>query len=166
MAQKFQCPQCTYTGTTAEQVKRHQIKTHAEVVWPSGDREKVTPEMRAQSDKDNKNANLGCLVVFLLLIGGCWAFSSMGGDKGTSDGPTSDGAIDVCHQSVKGQLKAPSTADFGGEYAYSDDGQTYKVTGWVDSDNSFGAHVRTDWSCEATFSDGDYWKPVVSTLDE
>lgn len=75
---------------------------------------------------------LGTLVV----LGGC------------GDDPK-QGAIDACQDWVRDQLKAPSTAEFVNVDA-TDSDDPYIVTGDVDADNGFGAHVRTYWHCEAT----------------
>ena len=59
----------------------------------------------------------------------------------------------MAKQFVTQRLKAPSTADFGGflsgNYQSADDcvtktgPNTYLAAGWVDSQNSFGAMIRT-----------------------
>lgn len=84
----------------------------------------------------------------------------------SSSGDTSAGgynAESVCEGSVKQQLKAPSGADFSGEEATGgpDD---YEVTGYVDAENSFGAKLRSAWTCSATHS-GDNWS-ASATLTE
>jgi len=60
---------------------------------------------------------------------------------------------------VKKRLKAPSTADFSskrestvlklGEHEYA-------VTGYVDSENGFGAKIRSNWSTKVR-KEGDGW---------
>ena len=64
-------------------------------------------------------------------------------------------AIRVCEDFTKKQLKAPSTAKFSGE-AVSHSGDSYAVTGDVDSQNSFGAMLRNRYICTVTAS-GDRW---------
>ena len=61
---------------------------------------------------------------------------------------------------VTARLKAPSTAKFPGMFD-QDEKQTvslgngrYRVHSWVDSQNSFGAMIRTHWTCELTTIDG------------
>lgn len=61
----------------------------------------------------------------------------------------------MAKQFVTDRLKSPSTANFGGffsgDYQSSDDcvkkvgPDTYVATGWVDSQNGFGATVRTNF---------------------
>lgn len=58
--------------------------------------------------------------------------------------------VAACQSEVKDSLKAPSTAEFVGDdtqRAWEDDGKSYKVSGSVDSQNSFGAQVRTPYWC-------------------
>jgi hypothetical protein len=80
---------------------------------------------------------------------------------GGSDTGAQVGAYQSCERAVKTTLKAPSTADFSG---YSDSdiksaGNIYTVAGYVDSENSFGAKIRTDWNCQVR-STGDNWQLV------
>jgi len=57
---------------------------------------------------------------------------------------------------VKQGLKSPSTAKFP---SYAERQQQtsilgagkFKITSWVDSQNGFGAMIRTNWSCTITF---------------
>jgi hypothetical protein len=70
-------------------------------------------------------------------------------------GPDAVGAWVAAEGFVKGRLKAPSTADFGGlaDFQNPDDCVTYlgdgryRVRGWVDAQNGFGAKIRTRWHC-------------------
>ena len=61
---------------------------------------------------------------------------------------------------VKPRLKSPSTADFPGSTTKSNhvtllsDGK-FKISSWVDSQNGFGAIVRSNWSCEVTIDKED-----------
>lgn len=58
-------------------------------------------------------------------------------------------AIQECRDAVRQQLKSPKTADFGSE-ATSETGEfTYRVTGLVDAENSFGVPLRHTFVCNA-----------------
>jgi hypothetical protein len=71
-----------------------------------------------------------------------------------------------CERAVEARLKAPSTADFGGErVASTTSGSTWTATGWVDAENGFGANVRTDWKCVGTAS-GQTFTTVDVFLDQ
>ncbi|MCG8838936.1 hypothetical protein G1K37_11315 [Tenacibaculum dicentrarchi] len=57
---------------------------------------------------------------------------------------------------VEKRLKAPSTADFSYESEKSVqkiNDTTFLVTGYVDSENSFGAKLRNNYSCKIVFLD-------------
>ena len=69
-----------------------------------------------------------------------------------------DGTFIVrCQNAVRAQLKAPSTAKFPGVLEKADAVTTYENgnktwSGWVDSQNSFGALLRTDFLCKYDIS--------------
>ena len=87
------------------------------------------------------------LLSFIVLLSGCGS---------------SDRKIDawVCAQDVvKGKLKSPSTAKF---CSYSPDrvadlgNNKYKITGYVDAQNSFGAMIRKNFTVTLTFTESGY----------
>lgn len=129
---------------------------------PPTERPAIAPSA-TPAGKTTKDAAIGCglLLGLALLIGACVTF--LGGDSTKSSGATDNGAIDVCHQAVEAQLKAPSTADFSGEKVIHT-GTKYTVTGAVDAENGFGAKIRQTYLCSATFVSGNNWQPVTATL--
>ena len=94
----------------------------------------------------------------VLLSGASLALTACGGSSDTGD---QVGAYRSCERAVETTLKAPATADFSGvtgsEIANSAD--VYEVSGYVDSENSFGANVRTSWTCKVRDT-GDNWDLV------
>jgi hypothetical protein len=64
-----------------------------------------------------------------------------------------------CKRLVGQALKAPSTANFPFlDRNISDLGnKTYEVKSYVDAKNSFGAEIRSNWTCKLQFSGGDPW---------
>lgn len=72
-------------------------------------------------------------------------------------------AYEFAKRFVLQRLKAPSTAKFA-PYSESKisplaDGATYKVTSYVDSQNSFGAMIRTYWYAKIIYTRAfDEWK--------
>ena len=79
--------------------------------------------------------------------------------------PDKVGAWVMAESFVKDRLKAPATASFGsvwGDYQSPDDCVTYlgkkryKVTGWVDAENAFGAKIRNNFFCIVR-DEGDTW---------
>jgi len=68
-------------------------------------------------------------------------------------------AYSMAKKFVLQQLRCPSTADFPWSASRIDslgDGH-YKVVGYVDAQNAFGAQVRTNFICEVCTKDGDNW---------
>ncbi len=102
------------------------------------------------------------LGVVLLVVTMGWISSRTGGESETVvkiDGePTGSQAHIISQNFVKEVLKAPSTAKFS-SYDYShikNDEDTHTVASHVDSDNSFGASVRSNWTVTATYNGGDW----------
>jgi hypothetical protein len=68
--------------------------------------------------------------------------------------PTWASALVDCEKAIKTQLKSPSTAKFsdidGKNIALEDkeDRKKFRVIGWVDAQNSFGAMLREHYVCE------------------
>lgn len=60
-------------------------------------------------------------------------------------------ATSYSEDAIKEKLKAPATADFGGENARYVNGCEWLVSGYVDAQNSFGAKIRTPWVSSLTF---------------
>jgi hypothetical protein len=82
------------------------------------------------------------------LCAGCVAmFASIGSDS--DPGPY---VTVACRDWARGRLKSPSTANFSQETAQGLGDGRWRVTGVVDSQNSFGAVVRSAWTCEATYA--------------
>ncbi|GAA2182123.1 hypothetical protein GCM10009785_19950 [Brooklawnia cerclae] len=76
-------------------------------------------------------------------------------------------AIVACRDAIKDQLKAPRTAEFDDESVLWS-GSEARVSGAVDAQNSFGALIRTQWSCTVTMDlDGAKAQRVTSAyLDD
>jgi len=62
----------------------------------------------------------------------------------------------ICQERVAAELKAPSTADFPpyDEHSIGHSGADWFVTSYVDAQNSFGAKLRTHYTCTASFDPG------------
>lgn len=76
---------------------------------------------------------------------------------------TSIDAIDVCHQQVTDQLKAPATAQFQPSESATNVGARWTVSGSVDAQNGFGALIRSDYVCIATYDGTGGWN-VTATV--
>lgn len=115
--------------------------------------ETVACHTASVADDKATKAALGCIlipigvvVVGVLVIVGIFVFSP----KDPANAYSAQ-SIQACRDAVRADLKAPSTADFSSEQAdkTSDDPVTYRVTGSVDADNSYGAHIRSSYTCTA-----------------
>lgn len=99
-----------------------------------------------------------------LVLAGC-ATSTDEGDDGAEAPDVGDeiGAQVVCEDFVEDRLKSPSSADFSDETVTQIRGPVWEVAGAVDSENSFGAMIRNDYTCRVKFKGDDNWTLVKLT---
>ena len=124
-----------------------------------------------QEKKDIGCVNIFMIVLIVVVILGIIA--SMARDSSSSDSESSSSESDYSSTSsssnfvaynyaeryVKQNLKSPSTAEFPDVFEKSEhinpiSDNKYQINSWVDSQNSFGAIIRTKFSCVIVF-DGD-----------
>ena len=78
------------------------------------------------------------------------------------------GAWRMCKVFVEKGLKAPATADFpwySENYVTKLGGAKYRVESYVDAQNSFGAQLRTNFSCTAKWIGGSNWQQEEMSFD-
>lgn len=111
--------------------------------------------MTEQDSKAGKSMDMrGWLVLAVCVAFAVVAIAlTRGGDSKTGD---ASGAKGACQEFVKNRLKSPGTAKFSNETATS--GDTWTVTGSVDSQNTFGGVVRNTYNCRTIFSGDDKWR--------
>ncbi|MDK8504975.1 hypothetical protein [Corynebacterium accolens] len=68
------------------------------------------------------------------------------------NGMTIDEAIDDCQSRITKKLTSPASADFADKdeldiQKKENDGEYWQIRGYVDSDNKFGASLRSSWYC-------------------
>jgi len=93
--------------------------------------------------------------LFLALFAVC-AFLS----TAKRSGPDKLDAWLMSQEFVKDQLKAPSTASFPSyseSYVTDFGGGRFRVNGYVDAENSFGAKLRSRFTCTLNSQDGEHW---------
>ena len=75
---------------------------------------------------------------------------------------TNEEIMSVVKPAICAQLKSPASAQFpDDQITITGDEQTgYRVNGFVDSQNSYGAMIRNDFAASVTVSDG---RPVVTS---
>lgn len=95
---------------------------------------------------------LGILVALAAVS--CVYLIASGADKqSTGSGGTEDSfsAERACNNFVQDRLKSPSTAHFNADTS-TKSGDTWTVSGSVDSENGFGANLRSTFTCTMTVS--------------
>jgi hypothetical protein len=109
--------------------------------------------------EEKKNIKIGCaalIIIFIAVIAG-WAFSS----NDTGKEPSRLDAYVASQQFVEKQLKAPSSAKFpvfDNSMVVPLGNNRFKVAAYVDAQNSFGAIIRTSYTCTVKNTDGDNWQ--------
>ena len=108
--------------------------------------ETLVPEKPAAQQPSRLRWVGGMAVVAVLVLAGS-ALAASGGGSGNEAG-----AQVACETFIKERLKSPSSAKFNHLRAVQLD-ETYKVTTQVDADNSFGASIRSTWTCRVIRDD-------------
>ena len=92
-------------------------------------------------------------VIVIVILG-----ISLIGSKTEKNPPDVAAAWTVCEQFVTERLKAPSTAKF--QWISRDElgNRRFHVNAYVDSQNSFGAMLRTHFNCTVKHIEGDRWR--------
>lgn len=119
---------------------------------------KYTPE---QLKRRNRKALAIALPVGVVLLGlAVWGASLSASD---AEPAGSGEAQQVCEQFVGDRLKAPGTAEFDHANTYRE-GLVWVVLGTVDSENGFGALLRTSFRCEVE-PVSDEWRLVDLSME-
>lgn len=101
------------------------------------------------------------MVAVVVGVVSCLRSLGDGGGDGRNDGM----AKVMCENFIKDQLKAPATADFSSIFSttITGSGNDYTVAGTVDAENSFGAKLHSNYTCEVHDNGGDRWSLVSLT---
>jgi hypothetical protein len=123
----------------------------------------------AEKNKKAAQGGIGCLVIVVVLYA-IGSFSSS--DKSPKKSENSDRsfmAYLMAQDFIKEKLKAPGSAEFpsmttepGSIKIVRPDDSAYRVSAWVDSQNSFGAKLRAPWSCALRELPDGKWQVVGS----
>lgn len=124
--------------------------------------------------KKKKDAGIGCLI-FLIIIAIVTVYATFGTtESNSSEDSYKDNkylAYSYAQEFVKQKLKSPSTAEFPAGFSAKEehvlnlgDGE-YLIKSWVDSQNSFGATIRTNFDCKIIL-DGENAKCEYLYFDE
>jgi hypothetical protein len=116
---------------------------------------------QAQVPGPPHNSPMFWLVAFVV-VGGLVLFG-IKAIKGSDPVDPGDDAKRVCQEEfIADRLKAPASADYS-DVEVSASGDVYEVTGKVDSQNSFGAKVRSSFRCVVRDA-GDEWRLVSASV--
>jgi hypothetical protein len=113
--------------------------------------QKIQEKSKAQVNRDSTIAGIIALVVISFVLYKCSGDSAPSAPKPLTDDSARPIGATLCEHRVKGMLKSPSTADFpfvSGAAIISMDRQSITYTSYVDSQNGFGATIRTHFLCE------------------
>jgi hypothetical protein len=117
---------------------------------------------------DNKSSNsagkwiVGVVITLLVIVCVCLLSYQLINRK-QNDYNNATMAYLMCQEFVKDDLKAPATAKFPdiSEVSiistFSNDPNRYKVNGYVDAENGFGALLRSRFTCNISYSGNDKW---------
>lgn len=114
------------------------------------------PKRRGMSRRANIIAGIVFTVMFVCCLG---AIQGWWWDSEPDEASVTDQAENVCYDAVLDELKAPSTADLVNISAYPDGDDHWIVNGSVDAENSFGAMLRSEFTCDLEQS-GDQWQII------
>jgi hypothetical protein len=104
----------------------------------------------------------GCLIS-ILIIAALFYFlrdCNLGSDDLSVDAEV------MAEQFVKDRLKAPSTADFSSESSKDLGDKIYLVTGYVDSENSFSAKIRSSFTVKLQYSGNNNWNLLDISIND
>ena len=157
-----ECPRCYGKGLAAPQASTP--------VAPPTVAPVAAPVATIPQKPDAKNARAcigtGCGLVLLFFIG----LIVLGSLKGKPDASKSLG-YQYAKAAITRQLKAPTTAKFPASYEkgviiQEVDGELH-IAGFVESQNSFGAMIRSRWSARLKrTSDRKSWEVIEASLAE
>ena len=87
----------------------------------------------------------------------------------TPDDDQSVAASIMCEKFVKDRLKSPGSAEFASllwdGIKVTKEGKQYTMRSWVDSQNSYGALIRTQFLCVVEDVGNDQWKLLDLTME-
>lgn len=107
---------------------------------------------RSAIERSGKRWAFGIVAAIIIAV----ALVTWRSNRPDPDADLSGDAKRACQEDfIPKRLKAPTTAAFSG-VSVTTAGDTYTVTGSVDSQNSFGAQIRSSFSC-VMHPNGDRW---------
>lgn len=146
----------TWTGQVAPATPASHTPGEPEDTPPGAAASDAAPAV----DGVSRSVGLGCLSIVALAVV-LFVIGAVNGDEEDDLNGSKYGAQGACEDFVEARLKAPATADFNHASETHLGDAVWRVSGTVDSENSFGAKVRTSFVCETEY-DGDHKWTLVS----
>ena len=140
------------------------LDTLSDIKTPQSGAPKKQTTKISQNKKSSNNRIL-LLILAIIVICLCGVSIALISSDDENSGASRSRASIICEDIVKGQLVAPSTAKFA---SYSEQQiwtlgkesgaykNAYRVTGYVDAQNSFGAQIRTYYTCDISYNGGEW----------
>ncbi|WP_159619469.1 hypothetical protein [Arthrobacter zhaoguopingii] len=142
-----------YDMQTGQQFPDYDRPTGAVQVFNEWKRSELREAARRQAAGEPppriRRKGLGCFPIVALIVIG---FTLFGACSPSSASGSAAGAEAVCQQFIETRLKSPASAEFSSTDVV-ELGDTYKVTAVVDAQNSFGAMMRSSWTCRVIWND-------------
>jgi len=113
-----------------------------------------------------KKQDWGAILLVVVVVGLCLGVAFLFNNNDAPSMTTSESAWFTCREFISDRLKAPSTAKFeryNSSKVVKYDYDEWKVTMYVDAENSFGAMMRNDFYCHLQ-DRGDEW--YLISIDE
>jgi len=145
-------PNCPHCNTV--------VKYKSDDVIRAEYKEKTTKDKKKASNKKMFTTIFWISFVVLIIVGIVIGVSSGGGSSKKKDCLHNEyyDAYSYAEKFVKEKLKSPSSAQFPEMREYRDhvqtieSGEKFRINSWVESQNSFGAMLRTPFSCDIIFT--------------
>jgi len=151
-------------------LSQEEFDNHMRELSKLKNKEEFDNHMREISKAKNKKIIIIVLiaigfVVFMFII-------NINKEKEVVNKASPENAYYISQQFVEDRLKSPASAEFprfsnsGVSVSYTGN-DTYKVSAYVDAQNSFGALIRTYYKCEARYNkSSDKWMLIDLKMDE
>ena len=112
----------------------------------------VSTDKESKESKESKKGDFFALIVIAALLGGVGYYANYKQSPEQVEKREKLLVYEHCKKEVLKKLKSPASAVFPEEMpdlTPSEEGSGYQFTSYVDSQNSYGAIIRSNYSCDA-----------------
>lgn len=165
------CPKCKWVPAATCDICKNEIPLNSKLCPECGDPTPFTVAHKPkQENKKSQNTHtpikmtksdiigwrifgiiLFCSIVVVIALNILKPSNQLNKELAAKD--LSSAAIIMCQDLVEKQLKSPSTADFPwfDRTIHKNKDERYIIKSYVDSQNSYGATIRTNWHCDIQY---------------